>query len=142
MLSAEVNLDVDIDADDVMQAHRERMEQAGQLGLAVSKEEVPVDTGILKASGFGPEWRGETLIIGYTADHALDMEEGTDPIPASQTDTDALMRWAERIGRDPGFGAWVANTKIPERGVAAQPYLAPAAERMQAWIQNRGFDLD
>jgi len=133
MLSAEVNLDVDIDADDVMQAHRERMEQAGQLGFAVSQEEVPVDTGTLKASGFGPEWRGDTLVIGYT--------EGTDPIPASQTDTDALMRWAERIGRDPGFGAWVANTKIPERGVAAQPYLAPAAERMQAWIQNRGFDL-
>jgi len=141
MLSAEVNLDVDIDTDDVMQAHRERMEQAGQLGFAVSQEEVPVDTGTLKASGFGPEWRSNTLVIGYTADHALDMEEGTDPIPASETDTDALMRWAERIGRDPGFGAWVANTKIPERGVAAQPYLAPAAERMQAWIQNRGFDL-
>jgi len=65
MLSAEVSLDVDIDADDVMQAHRERMEQAGQLGFAVSQEEVPFDEGTLKASGFGPEWRQDTLIIGY-----------------------------------------------------------------------------
>jgi len=140
MLSAEVNLDVDIDAEDVMQAHRERMEQAGQLGFAVSQEEVPVDEGSLKASGFGPEWRdGDTLIIGYTADHALAMEEGTEP--GHSPPTQDLMDWAERIGKDPGFGAWVANVKIPQEGVDAQPYLSPAAERMRAWIQNRGFDL-
>jgi len=141
MLAAEVDLTVDLPAEEIMHAHRERMEEAGQLGFAVSQEEVPVDTGTLKASGFGPEWRGNTLVIGYSAEHAEDMEFGTDPIPASQTDTEALMRWAERIGRDPGFGAWVANTKIPAEGVNAQPFLSPAAERMQAWIQNRGFDL-
>jgi len=139
MLSAEVNLDVDIDADDVMQAHRERMEQAGQLGFAVSQEEVPVDTGTLKASGFGPEWRGDTLVIGYSAVNAAPMEFGTEP--GHTPPVAPLMRWAERIGKDPGFGAYVANTVIPERGVQAQPYLSPAAERMQAWIQNRGFDL-
>jgi len=139
MLAAEVNLDVDIDTEDVMQAHRERMEQAGQLGFSVSQEEVPVDTGTLKASGFGPEWRSNTLVIGYTANNALPMEEGTEPghTPPIQP----LAEWAERIGKDPGFGIWVATEKIPSEGVDAQPFLAPAAERMKAWIQNRGFEI-
>lgn len=141
MLAAEVDLDVNLSTDEIFQKHRERVEQAGQVGFAVSQEEVPVDTGALKQSGFGPEWRGDTLVIGYTAPYAEDMEEGTDPIPASETDTQELMRWAERIGKDPGFGAWVANTKIPERGINAQPYLKPAADRMEAWLKNRGLNL-
>jgi len=139
MLSAEVSLDVDIDTDDVLQAHRERMKEAGQLGFAVSQEEVPVDTGTLKASGFGPEFRGDTLVIGYSARQAAPMEFGTDP--GHTPPIAPLMRWAERIGKDPGFGAYVATEVIPEEGVDAQPYLQPAAERIEAYIQNRGFDL-
>jgi len=139
MLSAEVTLDVSLSTDDILQAHRDRMEQAGQLGFAVSQEEVPVDTGTLKASGFGPEWRDDTLVIGYTAENAAPMEYGTDP--GHQPPIEPLMRWAERIGRDPGFGAWVATEKIPQEGVAAQPYLRPAGERMEAWLANRGLDL-
>ncbi len=139
MLSAEVNLDVNLSADDVMQAHRDRMEDAGKLGFAVSQEEVPVDTGTLKQSGFGPEWRGDTLVIGYAADNALPMEKGTEP--GHTPPVEPLKRWAERIGKDPGFGVYVATQVIPERGVQAQPYLAPAAERMQAYLKNRGLDL-
>ncbi len=139
MLSAEVNLDVNLSADDVMQAHRDRMEDAGKLGFAVSQEEVPVDTGTLKQSGFGPEWRGDTLVIGYAADNALPMEKGTEP--GHTPPVEPLKRWAERIGKDPGFGVYVATQVIPERGVQAQPYLAPAAERLQAYLKNRGLDL-
>ena len=139
MLGAEVSLDVDVSADDVMQAHRDRLEQAGQLGFAVSQEEVPVDTGTLKQTGFGPEWRGEDLVIGYGGRQALPMEKGTKP--GHTPPIEPLMRWAERIGKDPGFGVWVATVKIPQEGVDAQPYLAPAAERMRMWLDSHGLDL-
>ena len=44
-------------------------------------------------------------------------------------------------GKDPGFGAWVATVKIPQEGMDAQPYLAPAADRMTRWLNNHGLDL-
>lgn len=140
MLGAEVSRNTNVTTADILEAHRDRLERAGELGFAVSQEEVPVDTGTLKASGFGPEFRdrGETMVIGYTGEQALAMEQGTDPF---HPDTEPLMRWAERIGKDPGFGAWVANVKIPEEGITAQPYLAPAAERMSAWLDNHGLNL-
>lgn len=139
MLGAEVNLDVNLSADDVMQKHRERLEKAAQLGFSVSQEEVPVDTGTLKQSGFPPEWRGEQLVFGYAAGNALPMEDGTEP--GHRPPIAPLQRWAERIGKDPGFGVWVATEKIPQEGVDPQPYLAPARQRMEAWVGNRGLDL-
>lgn len=139
MLSADISLEVDITADDVLEAHRDRLRRAGELGFAVSQEEVPVDTGTLKQSGFGPEFRGEDLVIGYTGRQALPMEFGTDP--GHTPPVDPLVRWAQRIGKDAGFGYYVALQKIPEEGVDAQPYLAPAAERMKAFLDNRGLDL-
>jgi len=69
------------------------------------------------------------------------MEKGTGPIPEAQIDTQALIDWAERKGAGPALGIYVAEEKLPEEGITANPYLKPAAERMQAWIQNRGFDL-
>jgi len=158
MLSAEVSLDVDIDADDVMQAHRERMEQAGQLGFAVSQERVPHDSGTLQDSGFPPEWRRDKLVFGYTAKHAEPMEKGTQPFTPP---LEPLLRWGDRvfspdrsadevladlnengwhpgIFAHPGAAVW---SKIRAEGIPAQPYLSPAADRMEAWIQNRGFDL-
>jgi len=139
MLAAEVDLDVDITADDVLEAHRDRLQKAGELGFAVSQEEVPVDTGTLKQSGFGPEFRGEDLVIGYAGRQAAPMEFGTDP--GHRPPVEPLVRWAQRIGKDAGFGYYVALQKIPEEGVDAQPYLAPAAERMKAFLDNRGLDL-
>ena len=139
MLAAEVDLNVDITTADVLQAHRERLKHAGELGFAVSQEEVPVDTGTLKARGFGPEFRGEDMVIGYSADHALAMEEGTDP--GHTPPTQPLVEWAQRIGKDAGFGYYVAREKIPQEGVDANPYLSPAADRMSAWLNNNGLDL-
>lgn len=139
MLSAEVDFDIEISADDVYQAHRKRVKDAADLGFAVSQEHVPVDTGELQQSGFPPEFRGNGVVFGYTARQARPMEEGTDP--GHTPPIEPLMRWAERIGKDPGFGVWVATEKIPQEGVEAQPYLAPASERMKAWLDNHGLDL-
>lgn len=139
MLSAEVDASIDITADDVLQAHRDRVKDAAKLGFSVSQEHVPVDTGELQQSGFPPEFRGEDVVFGYQARQARPMEEGTQPghTPPIQP----LMRWAERIGKDAGFGVWVATQKIPAEGVSAQPYLKPAAERMGPWLNNHGLDL-
>lgn len=139
MLEASVDLNVDISTDDIMQAHRKRLEDAGKVGFAFSQEVVPVDRGTLKQSGFGPEFRGDDLIIGYQARQAAPMEFGTEPghTPPIQP----LVEWAQRIGKDPGFGAYVATQVIPEKGVQAQPYLRPAGERMTQWLNNHGLDL-
>ena len=139
MLNAEVDSRIDVSADDVLQAHRDRMKDAADLGFSVSQEEVPVERGTLQQSGFAPEWRGDTLVFGYTARQAAPMEYGTDP--GHTPPIEPLKRWAERIGMDPGFGVWVATQKIPQEGVDAQPYLAPAAARMGPWLDNHGLDL-
>jgi len=139
MLSASVDLDVDVTAEDVYQAHRERVKDAADLGFSVSQEEVPVDTGTLQQSGFAPEFRGEDVVFGYTARQAAPMEYGTEPNHTPPIEP--LKRWAERIGKDPGFGVWVATEKIPQEGVDAQPYLKPAAARMKPYLDNHGLDL-
>jgi len=139
MLNAEVDASIDVSADDVMQAHRERVKDAADLGFSVSQEHVPVDTGTLQQSGFAPEFRGENVVFGYTARQAAPMEYGTEP--GHTPPIEPLKRWAKRIGKDPGFGAFVAKQVIPERGVQAQPFLAPAAERMGPWLDDHGLDL-
>ena len=139
MLRADVDLDVSIDTEDVLQAHRKRVKDAADLGFAVSQEEVAFDTGTLQQSGFAPEFRGESVVFGYTARQAEPIEKGT--APGHTPPIAPLMRWAERIGKDPGFGAWVATVKIPQEGMDAQPYLAPAADRMARWLNNHGLDL-
>jgi len=98
MLNAEVDASIDVSADDVMQAHRERVKDAADLGFSVSQEHVPVDTGELQQSGFPPEFRGDDVVFGYTARQARPMEEGT--APGHTPPTENLVRWAERIGKD------------------------------------------
>jgi len=139
MLSAEVDARIDVSAADVLQAHRKRVKDAAKLGFSVSQEHVPVDTGTLQQSGFAPEFRGEDVVFGYTARQAAPMEFGTEP--GHTPPIEPLKRWAERIGKDPGFGVYVATQVIPENGVQAQPYLRPAAERMGPWLDNHGLDL-
>ena len=139
MLNAEVDSRIDVSADDVLQAHRDRMKDAADLGFSVSQEEVPVERGTLQQSGFAPEWRGDTLVFGFTAENAEPMEYGT--APGHRPPIRPLADWAERVGMDRGVGIWLATVKIPEEGVAAQPYLRPAAERMGTWLDNHGLDL-
>ena len=139
MLSAEVDARIDVSAADVLQAHRDRVKDAAKLGVAVADEKVPHDTGMLEASGFGPEWRGEDMVFGYTARQAAPMEFGTEP--GHQPPTRPLVEWAQRIGKDAGFGYYVARVKIPQEGIDPQPYLRPAAERMGPWLDNHGLNL-
>jgi hypothetical protein len=139
MLSAEVDATIDVSAADVLEAHRDRVKKAADLGFAVSQEEVPVDTGELQQSGFAPEFRGDDVVFGYTARQAAPMEFGTEP--GHTPPIEPLARWAERIGKSRGFGIWVATELIPEQGVQAQPYLRPSVERMRPWLDNHGLDL-
>jgi hypothetical protein len=125
MLAAEIDASVDVTAADVLQAHRERIQDAAKLGFSVSQEKVPFDRGTLKDSGFPPEQRGEDVVFGYQAAYA----------------EAPLVKWAERVANDPGLGYYVARQKIPQEGIDAQPYLRPAADRMGPYLDNRGLDL-
>ena len=158
MLKASVTSRIDISADDVYQAHRKRIEDAADLGFSVSQERVPHERGTLKASGFPPEWRGEDIVFGYTAEYAEPMENGTGPFTPP---LEPLLRWADRvfspqrtadevledleqngwhpgIFTHPGAAIW---SKIRSKGIQPQPYLNPAANRMRPWLQNHGLDL-
>jgi hypothetical protein len=138
MLRAEIDAEVMIDDQDVLQSHRDRLQEAAELGYSVSQERVPVDTGKLKGTGFKPERRDEDVVFGYSAAHAEAMEYGT---PPKEVPTAPLVEWAERVANDPGLGYYVANVKIPTEGVDAQPYLRPAFDRMAPYLENRGLDL-
>jgi len=135
MLGAEVSLDVEINSEDVLQAHRKRLKKAGELGFAVSQEKVPVDRGTLKQSGFQPEFRGNDLVFGYQARQARPMEEGTGPFTPPLR---PLQEWAERIGMGRSFG-YVVQQKIKREGIDSQPYLSPASERMTQWLDSHGI---
>ena len=158
MLESNVTRTVDISAEDVIQAHRERLEDAADLGFAVSQEEVPHERGTLQDSGFPPEWRGDDIVFGYTARHAEPMEDGTKPYTPP---LEPLLRWADRvfspdrnadevledldengwhpgIFAHPGAAVW---SKIRSEGINAQPYLSPAADRMQGYLDTHGLDL-
>ncbi len=136
MLGAEVSLDKSITSEGVLQAHRKRLKKAGELGYSVSQEEVPFDEGTLQKTGFQPEWRGNELVFGYTSPYARPMEEGTDPFyPPLQP----LLEWSERVSGGKGLGFYVARHKIPQEGIDAQPFLSPAAERMEQWLDSHGI---
>jgi hypothetical protein len=159
MLNAEVSQEINVSAEDVVEAHRERLKSAGELLFAVSQEKVPHDRGTLQDSGFGPEFRGNDVIVGYTAAHARPMEEGTGPFTPP---LEPLLRWGDRnfstdrtadevledldengwhpgIFSHPGAAVW---SKIRSKGLDPHPYLAPAAERAEEWLNNHGLDLE
>jgi len=139
MLNASVDATINVSAADVVAAHKQRLKDAGDRGFAFSQEVVPHDTGGLKQSGFGPEFRGDEMVIGYAGRQAAPMEFGTDP--GHTPPVEPLVRWAKRIGKDAGFGVWVATQKIPSEGVDAQPYLRPAANVMKQYLDTHGLDL-
>jgi len=139
MLNASVDATINVSAADVVAAHKQRLKRAGDRGFAFSQEVVPHDTGGLKQSGFGPEFRGDDMVIGYAGRQAAPMEFGTDP--GHTPPVQPLVRWAQRIGKDAGCGVWVATEKSPSEGVAAQPYLRPAANVMKQYLDTHGLEL-
>lgn len=137
MLGVEAERRSDISGKDVLEAERKRRMEAATLGFSISQERVPVDRGTLQQSGFQPEERSNgDVVFGYTAPYAKAVEEGTDPY---QPPIEPLEEWGERIGKGRAFGRWVATEKIPEQGQNSQPYLEPAADRMEDWLKNHNL---
>lgn len=157
MLSASVDLDVNVTADDVTGAYREAIKDVADLGFAVSQEKAPFDRGDLKQSGFPPEFRGDDLFFGYTAPYAEAMEKGTGPFTpplrpllewgdrtfSTERSADEVLAdleengWHPGIFSHPGAAVW---SKIRSEGIDPHPYLAPAAERMRGRLQTLEID--
>jgi len=136
MIGIETDLEINLDAEDVRSAHKQRMRDAATKGFAVADERVPEDRGTLRKSMFTPERRGDKFVYGATEPYAASMEFGTDPYwpPAKP-----LVEWAERIGKDPGFG-YAVQHKIAEEGITAQPYLRPSAEAVQSFLETHSLE--
>ena len=138
MLGINVDREREISARDVMNAERQRRMDAASVGFSVSQEEVPQDRGQLQQSGFPPEERNNgDIVYGYTAPYAEPMEEGTDGFYPPLA---PILEWSERVSGDVGLGFYVAREKIPNEGIDAQPYLAPSADRVEAWLDSHGLE--
>jgi hypothetical protein len=136
-LGIEVDSSINIPAEKVKDANQQRKLDAATKGFAVSQERAPQDRGTLQQSGFQPEVRSDgTIVYGYTAPYAAPMEFGTGPF---YPPVEPLVEWAERIGKDPGFGYYVARQKIPEEGIDAQPFLRPSADAVRGFLNTRGL---
>jgi len=132
----ELNIDVPVRKDAsgaIREGQRQRLRDAMDVIFANSQELVPEDRGTLRQSGFPPEWRNGQIEAGYAARHAIPMEYGTQPFyPPLQP----LLEWSERVTGDKGLGYYVAQHKIPEEGITAQPYLRPSIEKGKQWLKT------
>lgn len=132
MIGIETDLEVNLNAEDVRQAHRQRLMDAATKGFAVALERAPEDRGTLKEGMFPPEKRGDSIVYGSTAPYAEPQEFGTDPYwpPAKP-----LVEWAQRIGKDAGFGYYVQR-KIAQEGITEHPFLRPSSEAVQDFLKT------
>lgn len=121
----------------VKQAQKKRLSDAMDKGFAVSQEKVPVDRGTLQQSGYTPTWTDDNRIEwGYRANHALPIEEGTQPyFPPLEP----LLEWSKRVSGGLGLGFYVARHKIPNEGIEAQPYAQPGADATKRYLDNNSF---
>ena len=117
----------------VQRAVRKTLEDSAARGFAESQDRVPVDRGTLLQSGFRPEWDGDKIRWGYTANHARPMEFGTRAyVPPIQP----LKEWADRVLGDPG-AAYYLQQKIASEGIDEQPYVRPGRDMMRRYLQTR-----
>jgi len=116
---------------------RKWMRDGAAAGFNFSQEVVPQDRGAgggLLGTGVSPQFRSDGSIEwGYTAPYAPHIEFGTDPF---HPPVRPLVEWAERVANDPGLGYYVANVKIPEEGIDAQPYARPGKEEQKRWYSS------
>jgi hypothetical protein len=123
----------------VRQGVRRGMERAADAGFAVAWDEAPSGaTNTLKHSGKEPAWMGDTLLWGFTADHARYVEEGTAPhwIPVSAMPE--LKLWARRVLGDEG-AAWAVRRGIAREGTKAQPFVEKGLEEQQLVLKDAGI---
>lgn len=116
---------------------REALSAAADEGFAVSQREVPHGaTSGLANSGVPPAEQADGSIVwGYSAPYARDVEEGTPPHLAPFR---AIRKWARRVLGDEraAGGVW---RKIAREGTDPQPYVQPGIDAMVATIRTHGL---
>jgi len=138
MIGIETDLEVNLNAEDVRQAHFNRLEDAATKGFSVALERAPEDRGTLKQGMFPPERRGNSIVYGATAPYSASMEFGTNP--GHTPPPGPILEWAQRVASDPGLGYYVAKEKIPTEGIDAQPFARPGKEEQERWYSSHDVD--
>lgn len=120
----------------VRRAQRKRLEDAMAKGFAVSQENAPQDRGTLQQTAVPPEWVGDTIQYRYTQPYAKAQEFGTGPYwpPA-----EPLVDWAERVGKDPGFGYYIQQ-KIAREGIEPKRFARAGRDATRRFLQRHGLD--
>jgi len=137
MIGLSVDSEMKAPSQELESEFRKWAKKGADKGFAVSQENAPEDRGTLQQSGFPPEFTNTGVLRwGYTARQAKPMEFGTDPF---HPPTKPLVEWAERVAGDPGLGFYVANVKIPEEGISANPYARPGKKAQENWYKNNPF---
>jgi hypothetical protein len=140
MIGTDVSADAPGDAGEkVKRGVRSGMEEAADAGFAVSFDEAPPGaTNTLKHSGVQPTWEGNTLVWGFTADHARFVEEGTSPHWIPVDAMDEVEVWARRVLGNEG-AAWAVRQTIAEQGTQAQEFVAKGIAEQQRVLEQRGI---
>lgn len=137
-----VNVDAtgpDSPGENVRQGVRRGMERAADAGFAAAWDEAPSGaTNTLKHSGKEPTWRGNTLIWGFTADHARYVEDGTAPHWIPVDAMPELKRWARRVLGDES-AAWAVRQTIAREGTEAQEFVADGITEQRRVLQQEGI---
>jgi len=137
------NIDVSLDKsiDDVgpklKQAQRKRLLDGADKALAVSQQIVPEDRGQLRQSAFGPKVMPDgTVRWGYAGPSYIRAQEfGTEPYwpPAKP-----LVEWAERIGKDPGFG-YAVQAIIADKGIKEKRFARAGRDAQKRFYKSRSL---
>ena len=117
------------------QAIRDYLRDGAQLGYNWSMQQAPEDTGKLKQTSFGPEFRGEDLVWGYTMGYSLFVEEGTRPHWAP---IQPLKDWARRVLGDEN-AAYAIQQKIAQEGTEGQHFARAGSQRQQEWYRSHSL---
>lgn len=134
MLSTNVRVRTNRNTSDALQRATDRYALDGaQKGFNVSQERVPHGATSFLANQSAVEptrLEDGTVVWGYNAEYAEDVEEGTPPHIAP---IDAIRKWARRVlGSEGAAGAvW---RKIARVGTEAQPYVEPGVKAMREWF--------
>ncbi len=85
------------------------------------------DKSALLLSGVPPTWEGDTLVIEYSAPHAVDVEYGSEPKDVSVA---TLAEWARRKLKMKEGASWRFAKNLARRirreGILPHPYMRPA----------------